>query len=38
MKKQFLTTKVVEVEEMSRKEYCQSRGWELPANEDGRKA
>ena len=35
MRKQFLTIKAVEVEEMSRKEYCDSRGWELPTNEDG---
>ena len=33
MKKQFLTTKVVEVEEMTREEYVKSRGWELPENE-----
>ena len=33
MKKQFLTTKIVEVEEMTREEYVKSRGWELPENE-----
>lgn len=33
MKKQFLTTKVVEVEEMSRLEYVKSRGWTLPEDE-----
>lgn len=33
MKRQFLTTKVVEVEEMTRAEYIKSRGWELPENE-----
>lgn len=33
MKQQFLTTKVVEVEEMSRQEYVESRGWILPENE-----
>lgn len=31
--KQFLTTKVVEVEEMTRSEYVKLRGWELPENE-----
>lgn len=34
MKQQFLTTKVVEVEEMSRLEYVKSRGWTLPENEN----
>ena len=29
MKRQFLTTKVVEVEEMTRKEYAELRGWVL---------
>ena len=33
MKQQFLTTKVVEVEEMSRLEYVESRGWTLPEDE-----
>ena len=33
MKRQFLTTKIVEVEEMTREEYVKSRGWELPENE-----
>lgn len=33
MRRQFLTTKVVEVEEMTREEYVKSRGWELPENE-----
>lgn len=33
MKKQFLTTKIVEVKEMSRKEYVESRGWKLPEDE-----
>ena len=33
MKQQFLTTKVVEVEEMSRQEYVESRGWTLPEDE-----
>lgn len=33
MKRQFLTTKIVEVEEMTREEYVKSRGWELPKNE-----
>lgn len=33
MRKQFLTTKIVEVEEMTREEYVKSRGWELPENE-----
>ena len=33
MKQQFLTTKLVEIEEMTRKEYVKSRGWELPENE-----
>ncbi len=33
MKQQFLTTKVVKVEEMSRQEYVESRGWTLPEDE-----
>lgn len=33
MKRQFLTTKIVEVEEMTREKYVKSRGWELPENE-----
>lgn len=33
MKQQFLTTKVVEVEEMSRKEYIEKRGWVLLEDE-----
>ena len=33
MKRQFLTTKVVEVEEMTRLEYCNSRGWAIPVDE-----
>lgn len=33
MKKQFLTTKIVEVEEMTRLEYCNSRGWAIPVDE-----
>lgn len=33
MKQQFLTTEVVEVEEMSRQEYVESRGWTLPEDE-----
>lgn len=33
MRKQFLTTKIVEVEEMTREEYVKSRGWKLPDNE-----
>ena len=33
MRKQFLTTKIVETEEMTRLEYVKSRGWELPENE-----
>ena len=33
MKRQFLTTKIVEVEEMTREEYVKSRGWELSENE-----
>ena len=35
MKKQFLTTKVVEIEEMTRAEYAESRGWVL--TEEGKK-
>ena len=35
MKRQFLTTKIVEVEEMTRKEYAESRGWVL--TEEGKK-
>lgn len=34
MKQQFLKTKVVEVEEMTRLEYVKSRGWTLPENEN----
>lgn len=34
MKRQFLTTKVVEVAEMTRVEYVESRGWALPKNEE----
>lgn len=33
MKRSFLTTKIVDVEEMSRLEYVNSRGWYLPENE-----
>ena len=33
MRKQFLTTKIVEVEEMTRLEYCNSRGWAIPVDE-----
>ena len=33
MRKQFLTTKIVEAEEMTRLEYCNSRGWAIPVDE-----
>lgn len=33
MIKQFLITKIVEVEEMTRLEYCNSRGWAIPVDE-----
>ncbi len=34
MKRQFLTTKVVEVEEMTRKEYYNFRNWDFPQREN----
>ena len=34
MKRMFLTTKVVQAEEMTRKEYCNLRNWDLPQNEN----
>ncbi len=34
MKKKFMTFKSVEAEELSRLEYVDSRGWQLPEDED----